>query len=204
MALLSHVLKVTRLEALTDGVFAIAMTILVLDLRLPHGISNVSLLHELIPSIFLKLFVFIMSFVILGTLWIAMNFQLGFIESINRYYFWTHILYLMIISVVPFSATLVTAYPDTTSSVAFFSVNLLCASACQYLICICASHYDLNKETYTKEAKQAIIRRIYIAPIFYGSALILSFFQPSFAFVILVVPTLLYLFPSKIDTFDRY
>lgn len=195
-------LKVSRLEGLTDGVFAIAMTILALNLNLPDELSNLSLSHHLVNTIPVKLVVYICSFIILGTLWIAMNFQTGLLERINRPYLWTHILYLMCICIVPFSASLVASFPHNAISISFFAVNLLCSSSTQFLILQCAYKYKLNSPQHSDEARYAALKRIFIAPAFYLASLILSHSYPTIAFALLVIPIVVYMFPGKIDKFN--
>lgn len=89
---------------MTDGVFAIAMTILVLDLHVQNGTPLSEIRTLLTGYILYKIAIYIGSFIIMGTLWIAMNFELGVIERINRPYLWANIIYLMAICLVPFSA----------------------------------------------------------------------------------------------------
>jgi uncharacterized membrane protein len=199
----SHILKVSRLEGLTDGIFAIAMTILILDLRLPTGITPHTLANVFVNVVFAKLFIYVFSFTILGTLWIAMHFQMGMLDRVNRPYLWANIFYLMVVCVVPFSASLVSAYPDESASIWFYAMNLIFAYLGQILICETANYYKLNNDSYTPAIRRAVLRRIYIAPIFYICSLIIANWDTSLAFVILIVPTLIYLIPGRVDSFDR-
>src|SRR5665213_1213192 len=116
---MNRILKVTRLEALSDGIFAIAMTILVLDMRLPAGAVPPDQWHALITGVYFRLLIFIGSFIILGTLWIAMTFQMGLLERINRPYLWTQVFYLMGVCVVPFSSSFVAGHPNAPDSISF-------------------------------------------------------------------------------------
>lgn len=197
----SRILKVSRLEGLTDGVFAIAMTILALDLRTPNQ-ASLPLGKLLLNTIPTKLIVYIGSFIILGTLWVAMNFQMGLLERINRPYLWAHVLYLMTVCVVPFSASLFATYPDSTISISFFAINLLCASLTQYLIIQCAHRFNLNYSLCPHEARRAVIKRIFMAPIFYIASLLVAPWSPGVAFALLVIPILVYIFPGKIDQYN--
>jgi uncharacterized membrane protein len=199
---ISHLLKVSRLEGLTDGIFAIAMTILVLDLQLPKGIPNSDLTLYLFSSVSIRLAVYVGSFIILGTLWVSMNFQLGLLERVNRPYLWANIFYLLVICVIPFSASIVAEYPYNKTSIIFFAINLLFTTAGQTLTIACADNLKLNKEIYTPAIRKAILKRIALAPAFYISAIILSYWNTSIAFIALVAPPLLYIFPGKIDRYD--
>lgn len=196
------ILKVSRLESLTDGTFAIAMTILILNLNVPDEAYITSLPTFFSTNILLKLFIYAGSFIILGTLWIGMHFQIGFLDRVNRPYLWTHIFYLMIVCVVPFSASLFAAHPNNVIAISFFAVNLLCASLIQYIICVYSNYYRLNKPNYSPEIRRAIVGRIMIAPLFYVGALVAAHWNPSLAFVLLITPILIYTMRGHVDRYD--
>lgn len=198
-----RLLKISRLEGLNDGVFAIAMTILALDLRLPTPLPKLPLGQFLLSAIPIKLIVYVCSFIILGTLWVAMTFQTGLLERINRPYLWTHVLYLMCICVVPYSASLVAAYPHSSVSISFFAVNLLCSSLTQFLILQCAHKFKLNSEHYPEHAYHAALKRVMVAPAFYIISLVLAHWHPKIAFIFLVIPIVAYIFPGKIDKYNE-
>lgn len=199
----NRILKVSRLEGLTDGIFAIAMTILILELHLPSGISDKVLPLVLIHNVVFRLFIYIGSFIILGTLWIAMNFQLGLLAHVTRPYLWANVFYLMVICVVPFSASLVGSYPNHPASIIFFACNLMFASLMQFITAESAHKRHLNNESYVPEMRRAILRRIFVGPIFYVAGILLAYWSPTFAFILLICPPLIYLAPGKIDTFDK-
>jgi uncharacterized membrane protein len=198
-----HLLRPTRLASLVDGIFAIAMTILVLDLRLPLGTTNADVYSLLMTDVMHRLLIYIGSFIILGTLWIAMNFQYGLVARVNRTYFWTNVLYLMTICVVPFSASLVASYPDSIACISFYAANLLFAQLAQLVIFQCAHYFNLNSDMYTREIHRAIVQRIFVAPIFYCASLILAHWNERVAFLMLIAPTLIYMIPGKVDRYDR-
>lgn len=199
----TRILKISRLEGLTDGIFAIAMTILVLDLRLSPGLSNASLPTLLMNDIAVRLLVYVGSFIILGTLWIAMNFQLGLLAHVTRPYLWANVFYLMVICVVPFSASLVAAYPKNPLSIIFFAANLLFASLGQFITTQSAHKRHLNNEFYHPDIQRAVIRRICVGPLFYISSIVMAYWNTSFAFILLIAPPLIYIMPGKIDSFDK-
>ena len=199
---LVHLLKVSRLEGLADGIFAIAMTILVLDLRIPATLITGDLMFILEDTIFYKLLIYMGSFVILGTLWVAMNFQYGLLDRINRPYLWTNVLYLMAVCVVPFSASLVGSFPSSKVSISFYAINLLCANIMQLIIFTYAHFGKLNTNLYTPAIGRAIIRRILVAPVCYILCLIMAHWNTHAAFVLLLIPTIIYIFPGVIDQYE--
>ncbi len=196
---LTRMLKVSRLEGLSDGIFAIAMTILVLDLRVPLGTALADLPAVLHSSLLIKLLIYAGSFIILGTQWVAMNFQLGLIQRVNRPYLWANIFYLMVVCVIPFSATLVAAYPNSPLSISFYAINLLCTSIGQVGTSQFAHIYKLNTDVYTPAIRAAILKRICVGPIFNCAGIVLAYWNTSIAFAVLVVPTFFYMFPGIVD-----
>lgn len=197
-----HLLKISRLEGLTDGIFAIAMTIMVLNLHVPLHMQADSILPVIKKDLYTNLIIYIGSFVILGTHWIAMNFQWGLLDRLNRVYLWINIFYLMVICIVPFSANLLGAYPHSVDSINFYAINLLFCSLGQFLTLEYAHFFKLYKSQYTPAIHKAALRRIFVAPPFYISSLITAHWNIVVAFSLLVLPTLMYIIPGRIDRFE--
>ncbi|HYV08744.1 MAG TPA: TMEM175 family protein [Thermoplasmata archaeon] len=99
-----------RLLTLADGIFAIAMTLLVLDLRLPDG-SNADLATQLagLRSAFLT---FVISFVVLGVFWFAHHQTFHFLVRVNRTLVWLSIGFFLGVALIPFVASVLGAHPD--------------------------------------------------------------------------------------------
>lgn len=116
-----------RMEALTDGIFAFAMTLLVLSLNVPEGLHDPSdaaiaaMLVGQIPA----LFHFFLAFFILASFWIAHHAQVDRIRHIDRTFLWINIAALMFVVLVPFSVSLIGDYPDGTFATVIFEANLL-------------------------------------------------------------------------------
>jgi uncharacterized membrane protein len=115
-----------RLEALTDGVFAIAMTLLVLNLSIT-GIPQSSVQAEL-PRKLLELwpefFSYIMSFVILGMIWLSHHRIFQYIKRSNPMLMWMNILFLMFVALVPFSTKLMGDYLWKQVPFVVYGINL--------------------------------------------------------------------------------
>lgn len=116
-----------RIETLVDGIFAIAMTLLVLDLAVPHlnaPLSNMVIQHALyglLPS-FISLAV---SFVLLAMFWNIHHRIYSQIKSVNTTLLWVNMIWLLFIVLVPFSASLNGDYGDFTISDIIFNINML-------------------------------------------------------------------------------
>ncbi|WP_048181853.1 TMEM175 family protein [Methanoculleus sediminis] len=116
-----------RAEALTDGIFAFAMTLLVLSLDVPEGLrdpSDAAIAATLVGQV-PALFHYFLAFFILASFWIAHHAQVDRLRQIDRTFLWINIAALMFVALVPFSVSLVGDYPGGTFAVVTFEANLL-------------------------------------------------------------------------------
>jgi uncharacterized membrane protein len=123
-----------RIEALTDGIFAVAMTILILDVRLPddfHAADSNALLHA-IAGLWPKFFPYLISFFVLGSNWLA-NIQLRSGEEfVSRTYAVRWLLYMFLATCLPFSTTVLGRFANLAPAVWLYAINLVALSAASY------------------------------------------------------------------------
>jgi uncharacterized membrane protein len=115
-----------RIETLADGVFAIAMTLLVLDLRVPQALATgqvLPLLRQLAPN-FLT---YALSFANLGVYWVGHHVQFDSIRRADTRLLWINIVFLLLIGLIPFSTALLGAAPLDPMAVQVYGANLLLA-----------------------------------------------------------------------------
>ncbi len=98
-------LRPSRIEALTDGTFAIAMTILVLEISVPHMLrSSAGGEH---PTSFLEMwgefYIYVLGFLVLGVYWVLHSYMFHFINRSDGVLMWLNILFLVLAALVPFS-----------------------------------------------------------------------------------------------------
>lgn len=191
-----------RLEALGDGVFAVAMTLLVLELKVPEwqgDVTNAMVwahLHELGP----KLLAFVLSFAVLGIMWFAHRMEHVFIGAVNRKLIWLNMLFYMFICLIPFSAAFLGSYPDTQLTVMLYGVNLICAIGFLYWIWdYGTSLAGLRERDVPGEIKREIKVLFALAPVLYVVAIGLSFIRPMWGFYCYLLTPLLYFVPTRID-----
>ena len=125
----------SRLEALVDGVFAFAMTLLVVGLSVPT-IPKAEAAAELpvyIASMFPQFLSFLIAFFILASLWIVHHEHFHFIRSVNKVVLWLNVLILIFVVLVPFSTNLSGDYPHVPIAPLIFHANMLILS-CLFLI----------------------------------------------------------------------
>ncbi|HKP69106.1 MAG TPA: TMEM175 family protein [Pyrinomonadaceae bacterium] len=116
-------MKSTRLEAFSDAVIAIIMTILVLELKIPHD-TGLAALQPLIP-VFLT---YVMSFVYLGIYWNNHHHMFQATESVNGKVLWANMHLLFWLSLVPFVTGWMGENHFAPLPTAFYGVVLLCAA----------------------------------------------------------------------------
>ncbi len=189
-----------RIENLTDGVYAIAMTILVLGIKVPIGLDTSSNASKIFStSVFIPLMIYFLSFLIIGTYWVGTHIQHHFTAKTDRILLWLNILLLMIISVIPFSASFLNNYFGDKASIVFYSVNLLSASACQLIMLYYSRKKKFLKPHVTFVVYRSVRTRILVPAIFYMLAIMTSFFKPEYAIYLFIIPLVLDLIPGQVD-----
>ena len=102
-------LEKNRLEALADGIFAVSLTLLVLDIKLPET-ATATTHDELVRNLLgleRHLVIYVISFVVIGIFWINHHVQFHFVKRTNRGLIWINLLYLLLVSFVPFATDLI-------------------------------------------------------------------------------------------------
>jgi uncharacterized membrane protein len=131
------VMKKERIEMLSDGVFAIVMTLLVLDIKLPESeerISNAALWQQL-SQVTPSLTSYFLSFIVLAVFWQAHHALYHFVVgSANRQLLQFNMLYLSFLSLIPFSAKLLGMHPDVPLALRCYGLNILAIAAVNILM----------------------------------------------------------------------
>jgi uncharacterized membrane protein len=120
-----HISK-NRLEALVDGIFAFAMTLLVLGINPPRPQESLAtaVLPDMIASLIPQVFLFIVAFLVLALFWLGHHRQFHFVNRIDSAILWINILILIAIVFVPFSTDLAGDYSAVTDAVLLFHANM--------------------------------------------------------------------------------
>ena len=114
-----------RIEALVDGIFAIAMTLLVLTLTLPAAGKGQTEVQGLLFGQIDKFFNYALSFVLLAIFWLRHHQQFHFIKRTDGKHLWINIFFLMFVALMPFSTSLVGDYFEEPLAEVFFASNIL-------------------------------------------------------------------------------
>ncbi|HEX7363624.1 MAG TPA: TMEM175 family protein [Dehalococcoidia bacterium] len=185
-------LSTSRLEALTDGIFAIAMTLLVLTLTLPDNTTTRLPLSQLIVEQWPKFFNYALSFLLLAVFWIVHHRQFHFIRRTNSSHLWINIGILMFVALVPFTTDVVGDYSGHTPAEILFSSNLLILGLLFLLNWWYACwHHRLVAPDLDREIILRGIRRSSITPIVALISIVLSLFIPRWALTVyMLIPVI--------------
>ena len=179
-----------RLAALSDGIFAVAMTLLVLDLHLPTAAqvhSEGELLYAL-GALGPQWIAYLMSFLTLGIFWAGQQTQLNHIDEGTRDLTWIHLGFLFAITLMPLSTRLLAEFITYRSALGIYWLNIFVPGAMLYWGWKYASHAGLIKADTPAEVRASICRRITIAQTLYaaGAALCIINTWVSIAAIVLV------------------
>src|ERR1043165_3669364 len=168
----SDLIEKLRLDALTDGVFAVAMTLLVIDLKLPesfHPSNAEELLHGL-GELKTQFLVYIVSFIVLGLRWMSLAKLSRKHETVEDSYVHWSLLHLLLITLVPFSTMVVGRYGEFAPAIWLYCGNTIAAAlVAMRMVSLTAPHIG---------AEDALDRRIGLTVIMVVS---LSLVQPKYA-----------------------
>jgi uncharacterized membrane protein len=136
-----------RIVAFSDGIFAIAMTLLVLGLTIPSGVKDLTraLLDD--QGDFLA---YAISFAVLARYWLAHHRFFSALERFDRRLMALNLLYLAWIALVPFTSQVLGDYGDKTDAVVLYAVNMILVSGSFYL----QLAYADRRELFRAEARE--------------------------------------------------
>ena len=198
-----------RIEALSDGVFAIAMTLLVIEIHVPVvpdgaysmiGLWN-ALMH-LLPSIAS----YVVSFTVIAMYWTSHHALFHFFtKTVNRTLLQFNMLYLMLLAFIPFSTALLAAYHSNLLAIWIYGANIIAMGAAQFLLFYYALRskevdmHDISSRTIT----QAKIR-VLLTPSFAFLAMVIAIVSEPLAFFCFIFPVVFNLVPGTLDATERF
>jgi uncharacterized membrane protein len=195
-----------RLEALVDGVFAVVMTLLILTISVPRepaGLSHAALSKQLSHDLYalrFTLLAYAISFVIAGVYWVGHHNQFPAIQCTDRVLLWITVLFLLLVTGIPFSAALLGAYPDQQIAVVIYGGNLVAIGLVLYLQWWYAtSGHRLTDQNLDPLLIRRAARRILMGPGAYLLAIALSFISTAGSIAIYALVPMLYILPGRVD-----
>jgi len=182
--------SVERLAALSDGIFAVAMTLLVLDLRLP-AMQAIHSEHDLWRDLAARspqFVTYLMSFLTLGIFWVGQQTQLNNLAHSDRHLTWIHLAFLFAVTITPFSTMLLARFIAYRLALLVYWSNVLLLGAVLYGSWGYAVRARLVKEEIPADVPAVICRRIVIGQSLYAFGAALCVVNPywSIGFIVLV------------------
>lgn len=179
-----------RLAALSDGIFAVAMTLLVLDLHIPSAaqVHSERELFVALGALGPQWIAYGMSFLTLGIFWAGQQTQLNHIGEGTRDLTWIHLGFLFAITFLPLSTRLLAEFMTYRGALEIYWLNILAPGMMLYWSWAHATRGDLIKPDTPDEIRLSICRRIVIAQSLYaaGAALCLINTYVAIAAIVLV------------------
>ena len=178
-----------RLEAFSDGVLAIIITIMVLELHAPHG-TDLAALRPLLPV----LLSYVLSFVYLGIYWNNHHHMLHVTQRIDGGVLWANLHLLFWLSLVPFVTGWMGENHFAAAPTALYGVVLLMAAIAYYIL----QQTILRKQGPGSLLAVAVGRDLKgkLSPLFYAVAIPSAFFHPAIAGALYVTVALIWLVPD--------
>jgi TMEM175 potassium channel family protein len=179
-----------RLEAFSDGVLAIIITVMVLELRVPHG-SDLAALKPLLP-VFLT---YVLSFIYLGIYWNNHHHLLKAAHRVTGGIMWANLHLLFWLSLFPFVTGWMGANHFTTAPTALYGAVMLLAAIAYYIL----QNLIIADQGRDSKLAASIGRDLKgkLSPVLYALAIVAAFFQPWISASLYVLVALLWLVPDR-------
>jgi uncharacterized membrane protein len=182
-------MKTTRLEAFSDGVLAIIITIMVLELKVPHAVE-LAALKPVLPV----LLSYVLSFIYLGIYWNNHHHLFQATEEVSGGILWANLHLLFWLSLFPFTTAWMGENQLATIPTAIYGFVLLMAAI---------AYYVLQRTIIAKEGRESLLAQAVgkdwkgkLSPLFYLAAIPLAFVSPWIAGGLYVFAALLWLIPD--------
>jgi len=179
-----------RLEAFSDGVLAIIITIMVLELRVPEG-EDFGALRPLMP-VFLS---YALSFVYLGIYWNNHHHMLHTVHRVTGSILWANMHLLFWLSLVPFTTAWVGESHYAGAPAALYGAVLLMSAI---------AYYVLQQAIVSSQGQRSVLKRAIgadwkgkVSPALYAAAIALAFWKAEVALALYVVVALIWLIPDR-------
>ena len=195
-------LSTDRVEAFSDGVLAVALTLLVLDLKLPPGLAHDADVWRAVSHLAPAFLAWIVSFAFVLTIWINHHYFFDALRVADRGLLWLNGLLLLGVSLIPFPTGLIGEYPGFAAPVALLSGTMLFSSLIFAVMRYYVSfHGHLLRDAIDPTHAKAAMRRTLIGPALYAVALALAFVWPPGAIASQMIALALFIFgPPNVHT----
>jgi len=191
----------SRIEALSDGIFAIVMTLLILEIRVPNLPPN-SPNVEVAPALFAlwpKFMSYLVTFVSLGFFWVGHHIMYHAIRRADRTLLWLNICFFMFVSLLPFSTSVLNAFPQAFVAPFFFGANLAIIGWILFFQWQYAnSQPDMLANFVSVQYRKSVRSRMLIVPVATTLTVFVCFWSVGISLAIYLLLLPLYMLPGKL------
>ena len=190
-----------RIEAFSDGVFAIAITLLIIEIRPPHVEGGRSLVAELV-DLWPSYLGYAISFLVIGTVWANHHNRFRLISRSDHQFLFLNVLFLMCVAFIPFPTALLAEYLSTTegyrtTAVAVYAGTLAVTAVFFTLLWLyAAGGYRLVDRRTDSSVLRAMTRRFVLGMLLYIVAFALAFVSVTASLALIVALALLFVLPE--------
>ena len=201
-------ISTTRVETFSDGVIAIVITIMVLQLKLPNlnkGSTTgetMTYLAELLPYFLTYTF----SFMMIGIFWTNHHHMFHLLERTDVPLLWLNFLFLFLLSLIPLATSIIGANPFTTISPAIYGLVMLLTTL-SFLI---MRNYSLRNKLIHQDSDKVLSRTVFnvalrartkaiIGSLIYFISIPLAYVNVYFSYACFIIPPIIFFIPEGID-----
>jgi uncharacterized membrane protein len=196
-----------RLRNLSDGVFAIVITLLILELKAPHlsdPTSGAELLRE-IGRLWPKLLSYLVSFCMVGIYWVGHRNIFEAITRSDRPLLWLNNLFLLGVTFLPFPAAILGEYNANPVALTIYGASLSLISLSLYFLFAYAGRHPHLLGAHVTPGLLSAGRIIILTPfVFYTLAALAAFVEPRLSLLIFMALPLLYVSPGTLEAVVRW
>jgi len=189
-----------RVEAFSDGVFAVAMTLLALEIRVPQLPANATFVESVqsLAPVGFKVLTFTLSFLFVVIVWVNHHQIFHALHHTDRGLMWWNAFLLFWICLLPFPTAFVGEYPHLPLAAMLLS-GVLCGGAIGFLLLV--RHADaalLYREEISAETRSAIMKRCLVGPPTFATTALIAIESPTFALVGLFAVMGYFFLPTRV------
>ncbi len=184
---MSKALDSSRLEAFSDGVIAVIITIMVLELKVPgKAVGNVTALRAVTPV----LLVYLLSFVQVGIYWVNHHYMIGYVERVSHGILWANLAFLFCLSLFPFATNWVAERGITAFSLALYATASVLPALTWHVLSVVITRF-LGITSATSALKK------YTSTLLYVGAIPAAYLSPYLSLGMILTVAVLWLVPPR-------
>lgn len=190
-------MKKNRLEAFSDGVFAIVITLLILEVKLPevkYDDLSATLLH-ILPSIG----AYGLSFILIGMYWMFHHYSFTLIRDVDGILLWLNIIFLLFVSFLPFPTMLMGRYPFQTLPMVIYGINLILANLNGFILLLyLKKNQQLASNIFTDKLYRSQVKMYMSINALYALCVLLALAWPLISLILFACITIFLIIRSAI------